>query len=109
MTIAVDRFRDWSSIESGIYLPSPNETEFLKEIRATAEHTFGLMLALIRNTKRAFIHTESGEWNRDLFQGSELYKKKVGILGLGRLGKIVAEYTSAFGMDISDRVINRQN
>ncbi|WP_169301437.1 NAD(P)-dependent oxidoreductase [Pontimicrobium aquaticum] len=77
-----------------------NESEFLKEVRATAEHTFGLMLALIRRTKLSFNHVESGLWNRNLFQGTELYKKKIGILGLGRLGAIVAKYADAFGMEV---------
>jgi D-3-phosphoglycerate dehydrogenase len=77
-----------------------NEAEFLKEVRATAEHTMGLMLALIRKTKLAFNHVESGMWDRTLFKGTELYKKKLGILGLGRLGEIVANYGSAFGMDV---------
>ncbi|MCK0109034.1 NAD(P)-binding domain-containing protein [Flavobacteriaceae bacterium S0825] len=77
-----------------------NESEFLKEVRATAEHTFGLMLALIRRTKFSFNHVESGLWNRNLFQGTELYKKKIGILGLGRLGEIVAKYADAFGMEV---------
>ena len=76
------------------------EKEFLKEVRATAEHTMGLMLSLIRKNKKAFLHTEDGEWNRYLFQGTELYKKKVGILGMGRLGKIVAEYCAVFGMEV---------
>jgi len=77
-----------------------NESEFLKEVRATAEHTFGLMLALIRRTKLSFNHVESGLWNRDVFQGTELYKKKIGIFGLGRLGAIVAKYADAFGMEV---------
>lgn len=77
-----------------------NEKEFLKEVRATAEHSFGLLLALIRKSKSAFIHTESFEWNRNLFKGEELYKKKIGILGLGRLGTIVANYAEAFGMQV---------
>lgn len=77
-----------------------NETEFLKEVRATAEHTIGLMLALIRRTKRSFNHVESGNWDRYLFTGTELYKKKIGILGLGRLGEIVANYANAFGMEV---------
>ena len=76
------------------------ETKFLKEVRATAEHTIGLLLALIRKSKKAFTHVESGEWNRYLFEGTELYKKKIGIYGFGRLGKIVAEYASVFGMEI---------
>lgn len=77
-----------------------NETEFLKEVRATAEHTMGLMLALIRRTKNTFHHVESGQWNRSLFQGTELYKKKIGIFGLGRLGEIVATYAKTFGMQV---------
>ncbi|ANW96302.1 hypothetical protein AXE80_08435 [Wenyingzhuangia fucanilytica] len=76
------------------------ESEFLKEVRATAEHTLGLLLTLIRKSKQAYQHTEKGEWNRYLFQGIELYKKKVGILGLGRLGKIMADYYSVLGMEV---------
>ncbi len=76
------------------------EAEFLKQVRATAEHTFGLMLALTRNIKEAFYHVDSKQWNRALFQGTELYKKKIGILGLGRLGEIVAEYAEVFGMQV---------
>jgi D-3-phosphoglycerate dehydrogenase len=76
------------------------ESEFLKEVRATAEHTLGLLLNLIRKSKKAYTHTEKGEWNRYLFQGTELYKKKVGILGLGRLGKIMADYYSVLGMEV---------
>lgn len=77
-----------------------NESEFLKEVRATAEHSFGLMLALIRKSKPAFLHAESYHWNRNLFQGEELYKKNIGILGFGRLGKITAAYAKAFGMNV---------
>ncbi|AOW19513.1 NAD(P)-dependent oxidoreductase [Urechidicola croceus] len=76
------------------------EKEFLKEVRATAEHTMGLMLTLIRKSKKAFFHTESKQWNRYIFQGTELYKKKIGIFGLGRLGKIVAQYAEVFGMEV---------
>lgn len=76
------------------------ESEFLEEIRATAEHTLGLLLSLIRKSNLAFKHVEDGLWDRSLFKGSELYKKKVGILGMGRLGKIMAKYYQALGMDI---------
>jgi D-3-phosphoglycerate dehydrogenase len=77
------------------------ESEFLKEVRATAEHTLGLLLTLIRKSKKAFQHVEQGKWDRTQFQGSELYKKKVGILGMGRLGKIMADYYSVMGMQVS--------
>lgn len=98
--------------EFGITVVSlKNESEFLKEVRATAEHTFGLLLALIRKTKLAFNHVETGEWDRSLFRGTELYHKKIGILGLGRLGEIVAKYADAFGMvvyyyDIKPKKVN---
>lgn len=77
-----------------------NEQEFLKEVRATVEHSFGLMLSLIRQNKVAFKHSEEYKWNRNLFQGEELYRKNIGILGFGRLGKIMADYAAAFGMKV---------
>lgn len=77
------------------------EFEFLKEVRATAEHTISLALSLLRKTTQAVNHAHSGKWNRDLFRGNELYKKRVGIIGLGRLGKIVAALFQAFGCDVS--------
>lgn len=72
------------------------KTDFLKDIRATAEHTIGLMLSLIRHLPSATAETRSGGWRRDPYQGTELYGKIVGLLGYGRLGKIVARYLRAF-------------
>lgn len=85
------------------------ESEFLKEVRATAEHSFGLMLSLIRKNKSSFRHVEKYKWNRNLFQGEELYKKNIGILGFGRLGKIMADYAKAFGMNVFyyDKIENK--
>lgn len=76
------------------------QTEFLKEIRATAEHTVGLMLALMRRIPQAHRHAIKGGWDRDLFQGHELHRKTVGIIGYGRLGRIVARYLNAFDCTI---------
>jgi D-3-phosphoglycerate dehydrogenase / 2-oxoglutarate reductase len=72
------------------------EADFLKDVRATAELTIGLMLALIRRISHATNHVVHGGWNRDLFRGSELCGKTVGIVGFGRLGRIVAKYLAAF-------------
>lgn len=72
------------------------KTDFLKDVRATAEHTIGLMLSLIRHLPSAAAETRSGGWRRDPYQGTELYGKTVGLLGYGRLGKIVARYLRAF-------------
>lgn len=76
------------------------EAEFLKEVRATAELTMGLLLSLIRKIPQASSSVKQGVWNRDLFAGTELFKKTIGIVGLGRLGLIVAEYAKAFGMRV---------
>tara|TARA_R110002073_G_scaffold157241_5_gene312555 strand:- start:2206 stop:3171 length:966 start_codon:yes stop_codon:yes gene_type:complete len=72
------------------------EVEFLREIRATAEHTIGLMLAVLRKLPAATEHVIAGNWNRDLFCGRELHGKTVGIVGFGRLGRVVAKYLHAF-------------
>ena len=76
------------------------ETEFLNNIRATAELTINLTMSLMRKTNFAIDHVLQGNWNRDFFRGYELYKKKVGIVGLGRLGTIVSEYFKSFGCKI---------
>ncbi|MDV7187451.1 D-isomer specific 2-hydroxyacid dehydrogenase family protein [Lutibacter sp. TH_r2] len=97
----LDHIDEVACKEFGITIISlKGEVEFLKEVRATAEHTIGLLLALYRNLKEAVVHVEKGKWNRYLFEGRELYKKKIGILGLGRLGEIVADYSIALGMEV---------
>ena len=77
------------------------EVDFLKNVRATTEHTIALTLALLRKIHPAVSDVQSGNWNRDNFRGYELYEKKVGILGYGRLGQIVARYFHAFDCEIS--------
>jgi D-3-phosphoglycerate dehydrogenase len=72
------------------------ETAFLSDIRATAEHTVGLILALIRNLPAATAHARMGGWNRDQFKGRELRGKTVGVVGYGRLGRIVSRYLKGF-------------
>ncbi len=74
------------------------ETEFLQQIRATAELTIGLILGVMRNIPAAHQHVIGGGWNRDLFAGRELHHKTAGIIGYGRLGRIVARYLQAFDM-----------
>ena len=69
---------------------------FLRDVRATAEHTLMLMLALLRRAHAAITHVHNGGWNRDLFRGHELHQKTVGVVGYGRLGRIVARYVHAF-------------
>jgi D-3-phosphoglycerate dehydrogenase / 2-oxoglutarate reductase len=85
------------------------ETEFLRDIRATAEHTLALILALLRKVAPAVASVQNGHWQRDLFRGCELYQKTAGVIGYGRLGRIVARYLLALGMQVltCDPVVQR--
>ncbi|MFC0186764.1 phosphoglycerate dehydrogenase [Fictibacillus aquaticus] len=67
---------------------------------AAAEHTMAMMLALSRNVPQAHQLTSSGEWNRGAFQGVELYKKSIGIVGMGKIGTEVAKRCKSFEMEI---------
>jgi D-3-phosphoglycerate dehydrogenase / 2-oxoglutarate reductase len=76
------------------------EQQLLEDLPATAELTWGLLLAVLRRIAGASRHTLSGGWDRDLFWSGELAGKTLGIIGLGRLGRKVARYGNAFGMTV---------
>ena len=76
------------------------EVDFLSTITPTAELTWGLLLALVRKINSAFSSVLDGNWDRDTFLGMELFGKTLGIVGYGRLGKMVGKYADAFGMNV---------
>ena len=67
---------------------------------AAAEHTIAMMLALSRNIPVAHTSTISGKWERKNFVGNELFKKRLGVVGLGKIGTHVAKVANALGMDV---------
>ena len=69
-------------------------------VLSAAEHTVALLLALARNVPQAHAALTGGEWARERFQGVELHGKTLGIVGLGRVGTMVAQRALAFGMRI---------
>ena len=77
------------------------ETGFLRTIRATAEHTWALLLALLRRIAPAAASVRSGRWDRDAFRGHELHGRNLRLIGLGRVGRQVAGYGVAFGMHVA--------
>ena len=77
-----------------------DEKIFLEKISATAELNFGLIIALMRNLKLAIDDVKLGNWNRKNFVGSELQKKTIGIIGLGRIGRKLAFFCKSFGMKV---------
>src|ERR687891_2449227 len=67
-------------------------------VLSAAEHTVALILAQARNIPQADAALRDGRWERSRFQGAELYGKTLGIVGLGRVGALVAQRANAFGM-----------
>lgn len=67
---------------------------------ATAEQTLALMLAASRNTGQAHASMLDGKWDRGKYAGFELFEKTLGIIGFGKIGRLVAQRASAFGMTV---------
>lgn len=77
-----------------------NHTKSLRNITGTAELAFGLMLNAYRGISDAINHVKENKWQRDDFWSNQLYNKSIGIIGLGRTGKMMATYCSAFKMKV---------
>ena len=67
-------------------------------ILSAAEHTMALLLAQARNVPQAHAALKNGKWERSKWEGVELHGKTLGIVGLGRIGALVAQRALAFGM-----------
>lgn len=65
---------------------------------SAAEHTMALLLAQARNVPQAHAALVDGRWERSKWEGVELADKTLGIVGLGRIGTLVAQRAAAFGM-----------
>jgi D-3-phosphoglycerate dehydrogenase len=69
-------------------------------IVSAAEHTMALLLATARNVPQAHAALVAGRWERSRWTGVELVDKTLGVVGIGRIGKLVADRAKAFGMRI---------
>ena len=67
---------------------------------STAEHAFSLLLSVARKIPQAHANLESGHWDRKRFEGTELYNKTLGIIGMGRIGSELSRRAIAFGMRV---------
>ena len=65
-----------------------------------ADHAFALLLCLARKICKAHYHMKNKKWESDLFMGTDIYNKTIGIIGLGRIGTKVAERAKGFKMKI---------
>ena len=67
---------------------------------STAEHTMAMLLSQARNVPQADAALKAGRWEKSKWDGVELYSKTLGVIGLGRIGTLVAQRALAFGMRI---------
>ena len=94
--VGVDNIDIKAATKKNIYIVN---APFSNAISA-AEITVGLILSVARKIVSANISMKNGEWNRSDFVGIELYEKKLGLVGFGKVGNLVAERMLAFGMKI---------
>jgi D-3-phosphoglycerate dehydrogenase / 2-oxoglutarate reductase len=100
-TTGLDHIDVPAARERGIEVLSlRGETEFLRTISATAEHTWALLLSLRRQVPAARASVVGGSWDRMPFRGRELKSARIGLLGFGRVALQVAAYARAFDMQI---------
>ncbi|MCU1495435.1 MAG: serA [Acidimicrobiaceae bacterium] len=69
-------------------------------ILSAAEHAFALLMAQARNIPQAHAALVAGRWERSKWEGVELHGKTLGVVGLGRIGALVAQRGLAFGMSL---------
>tara|TARA_B100000700_G_scaffold316566_1_gene406346 strand:- start:280 stop:1866 length:1587 start_codon:yes stop_codon:yes gene_type:complete len=67
---------------------------------AAAEHALALLLSLSRHIPQAHSSTFNGGWDRKKYVGNELYKKVLGVVGLGKIGAHVSNVANAMGMQV---------
>ena len=65
----------------------------------TAELTFAMLLAMSRHIPQSFLSIKEGKWEKSRFQGTEVYGKTLGIIGMGNIGQVLYNRAKCFGMN----------
>jgi len=65
-----------------------------------AEHAMAMILALSRNIPQASASLKEGKWEKKKFQGQEIFNKTLGVIGVGRIGRLVAERAKGMEMKV---------
>jgi D-3-phosphoglycerate dehydrogenase / 2-oxoglutarate reductase len=94
--VGVDNIDVEAATRCGITIVNAPTTNIV----AAAEHTIALMFALARKLPQADRSLRAREWRRDQFVGTELVGKRLGLIGLGRVGSEVARRAVGLGMDV---------
>ena len=94
--IGLDNVDVGAATEQGVMVVNAPKSNIL----SAAEHTMALLLAQARNIPAANEALRNGRWERSEWTGVELADKTLGIIGLGRIGKLVAQRALSFGMKL---------
>jgi len=94
--IGLDNVDTKAATERGVMVVNAPQSNIL----SAAEHTMALLLSMARNVPQAHAALVAGRWERSRWTGVELSDKILGVVGLGRIGKLVAQRAMAFGMKI---------
>ncbi len=92
--IGLDNVDVAAATERGVMVVNAPQSNII----SAAEHTMALLLAQARNVPQAHNALVAGRWERSKWEGVELADKTLGIVGLGRIGKLVADRAKAFQM-----------
>ena len=76
-----------------------NDYELINQLTSTAELAFGLMISLLRNIPKYNNHVSNYNWDYTQFMGRQIKDLKIGIIGYGRLGKMMEGYCKLFGAE----------
>lgn len=94
--VGLDNVDIKSATEAGVMVVNAPTSNVV----SAAELAIGHLLSLARHIPDANASAKSGEWKRSKFTGVELYEKTIGIIGLGRIGTLVAQRLAGFGADL---------
>lgn len=94
--VGVDNIDVEAATERGIIVINAPEGNTI----SAAEHAIAMMTSMARNIPAASASMKAGEWKRNKFMGVELFKKTLGVIGMGRIGSEVIKRAKAMEMDI---------
>lgn len=94
--VGLDNVDTQAATEAGVMVVNAPTSNII----SAAELTCGHILSAARNIAPANASLKDGQWKRSAYKGIELYQKTLGVIGLGRIGSLVAERMKSFGMDI---------
>src|ERR1044072_174046 len=94
--IGLDNVDVASATRKGVMVVNAPQSNIL----SAAEHTMALLISQARNVPQADADLKAGNWRRSKWEGGELHGETLGIVGLGRIGGLVAQRAPAFGMHL---------